>query len=206
MLLLPGSAGGPFVGRLAGLAGWQAVVVVRRAEGLTYFHVLLHTRFPHQMALNAGVHTHDISILTTSSSCAALKETSINELANYKSLVQNCIWKGAVPSNHRERFKTWFLIIQFVGEKSLVDMSLLCFKTKYPLFPKNKWWKCLGMDFNGFHLNWTFKWEICWDPCHCISVKHLLHELKHGIYKRFCSNLSSRWQQKKVLWHCEAKY
>ena len=96
LLLLPGSAGGPFVGRLAGLAGWQAVVV-RRAEGLTYFHVLLHTRFPHQMALNAGVHTHDISILTTSSSCAALKETSINELANYKSLVQCYIQKGAVP-------------------------------------------------------------------------------------------------------------
>ena len=106
--MLPGSAGGPFVGRLAGLAGWQAVVV-RRAEGLTYFHVLLHTRFPHQMALNAGVHTHDISILTTSSSCAALKETSINELANYKSLVQCYIQKGAVPFNHRERFKIWFL-------------------------------------------------------------------------------------------------
>ena len=117
--MLPGSAGGPFVGRLAGLAGWQAVVVVRRAEGLTYFHVLLHTRFPHQMALNAGVHTHDISILTTSSSsCAALKETSINELANYKSLVQCYIQKGAVPSNHRERFKIWFLIIQFVEDVS----------------------------------------------------------------------------------------
>ena len=104
-------------GRLAGLAGWQAVVV-RRAEGLTYFHVLLHTRFPHQMALNAGVHTHDISILTTSSSCAALKETSINELANYKSLVQCYIQKGTVPSNHRERFKIWYLIIQFVEDVS----------------------------------------------------------------------------------------
>ena len=105
-------------GRLAALAGWQAVVV-RRAEGLTYFHVLLHTRFPHQMALNAGVHTHDISILTTSSSsCAALKETSINELANYKSLVQCYIQKGTVPSNHRERFKIWYLIIQFVEDVS----------------------------------------------------------------------------------------
>ena len=99
MLLLPGSAGGPFVGRLAGLAGWQAVVVVRRAEGLTYFHVLLHTRFPHQMALNAGVHTHDISILTTSSSCAALKETSINELANYKSLVRFVMIKYTIEKD-----------------------------------------------------------------------------------------------------------
>ena len=70
------------------------------------------------MALNAGVHTHDISILTTSSSCA-LKETSINELVNYKSLVSVTSKKGAVvTSNQRETFKIWFLIVQFVEDVS----------------------------------------------------------------------------------------
>ena len=72
LLLLPYTALQRLVGCTVGSAGCAGsrLSVVRRAEGLTYFHVLLHTRFPHQMALNAGVHTHDISILTTSSSCS----------------------------------------------------------------------------------------------------------------------------------------
>ena len=39
-------------------------------------------------------------------------------MANYKSLVQCYIQKGVVPSNHRERFEIWFLIIQFVEDVS----------------------------------------------------------------------------------------